>query len=304
LVLPRLDERQRAQALQDLGVAEVMVAPDSKWIGKPLGELELRARYHVSVLAARHRGEPHTTHLASQRLDFGDTLLVAGDWNDLTRMWEDRQHFVALTLPAEYRERLPARQRLPIAVGILVGMIAVMAFELMPNAAAALFAAMAMLATRCIGVDAIYRVISWKTVVLTAGLLPLATALTKTGATELMAHGLVSTLGTLGPIAMLVVVFLVTAVVGLFISNAATAVLVAPVALEAAQKLHVSPRALAMTVTIGCCAAFVTPVSSPVNMLVMEPGGYTFGDYVKIGLPLLLLTMVVTIALVAVIYPL
>jgi di/tricarboxylate transporter len=304
VVLPRLDERQRAQALQDIGVAEVMVAPDSKWIGKPLGELELRARYHVSVLAARHRGEPLTTRLGAQRLDFGDTLLVAGDWNDLTRMWEDRQNFVALTLPAEYLERLPARRRLPIAVAILLGMIAVMAFGVMHNAAAALLAALAMLATRCIRVDAIYRVISWKTVVLTAGLLPLATALTRTGATERMAHGLVSTLGTLGPVAMLMVVFLVTAVVGLFISNAATAVLVAPVALEAAQKLHVSPSAIAMTVTIGCCAAFVTPVSSPVNMLVMEPGGYTFGDYVKIGLPLLVLTMVVTIALVAVIYPL
>jgi di/tricarboxylate transporter len=304
VALPGLDERQRAQALQDIGVAEVMVAPDSKWIGKPLGELEPRARYHVSVLAARHRGEPITTHLPTRRVDFGDTFLVAGDWNDLTRMWEDRQNFVGLTLPAEYRERLPARRRLPIAVAILVGMIAMMAFGLMPNSAAALLAALAMLATGCIAIDAIYRVISWKTVVLTAGLLPLATALTKTGATELMVHGLVGTLGTLGPIAMLVVVFLVTAVVGLFLSNAATAVLVAPVALEAAQKLHVSPSALAMTVTISCCAAFVTPVSSPVNMLVMEPGGYRFADYVKIGLPLLLVTMVVTIALVALIYPL
>jgi di/tricarboxylate transporter len=235
VALPALDVRHRAQVLQDIGVAEVMVAPESKWIGRPLGELELRARYHVSVLAARHRGEPLTTHLGAQRLDFGDTLLVAGEWNDLTRMWEDRQYFVALTLPAEYHERLPAHRRLPIAVAVLVGMIAVMAFGLMPNAAAALLAALAMVATGCIRVDAIYRVISWKTVVLTAGLLPLSTALTRVGATELMAHGLVSALGTLGPVGMLAVVFLVTAVVGLFISNAATAVLVAPVALEAAQ---------------------------------------------------------------------
>jgi di/tricarboxylate transporter len=101
-----------------------------------------------------------------------------------------------------------------------------------------------------------------------------------------------------------VAVFLVTALVGLFISNSATAVLVGPVAIEAAQTLHVSPNAFAMTVSIGCCAAYVTPVSSAVNMLVMEPGGYAFGDYVRVGLPLLLLTMLVTVMLVALIYPL
>ncbi|MFO1422028.1 MAG: SLC13 family permease, partial [Candidatus Competibacteraceae bacterium] len=170
--------------------------------------------------------------------------------------------------------------------------------------AAALLAALGMIASGCIKLDVIYRAIGWKTVVLVAGMLPLATALTKTGATELMAHELVAALGALGPVAMLVVVFLVTALVGLFISNSATAVLIAPVAIEAAQALHVSPQAFAMTVAIACCAAYVTPVSSPVNMLVMEPGGYAFGDYVKVGLPLLVLTMLVTIVLVALIYPL
>jgi di/tricarboxylate transporter len=120
----------------------------------------------------------------------------------------------------------------------------------------------------------------------------------------LMANGLIAALGSLGPLAMLAAVFLVTALVGLFLSNSATAVLIAPVAIEAAQALHVSPHAFAMTVAIACCAAYVTPVSSPVNMLVMEPGGYSFGDYLKVGLPLLLLTMLVTTALVTVIYPL
>jgi di/tricarboxylate transporter len=135
-------------------------------------------------------------------------------------------------------------------------------------------------------------------------MLPLATALTKTGATDLMAKELVAALGSIGPIAMLIVVFLVTALVGLFVSNSATAVLIGPIAIDAAQALHISPYAFAMTVSIACCAAYATPVSSPVNMLVMEPGGYAFGDYVKIGLPLLLLTLLVTVALVAVIYPL
>jgi di/tricarboxylate transporter len=242
--------------------------------------------------------------LVDQTLDFGDTLLVAGDWADIGKLWDDREDFVVLTLPAEYQERLPARQRAPVAIGILVGMVVVMAFGLIPNSAAALLAALAMIVGGCVRLDAIYRIIRWKTVVLIAGMLPLATALTKTGATDLMAKELVAALGSLGPIAMLVVVFLVTALVGLFVSNSATAVLIGPIAIDAAQTLHVSPYAFAMTASIACCAAYVTPVSSPVNMLVMEPGGYAFGDYVKIGLPLLLLTLLVTVALVAVIYPL
>jgi di/tricarboxylate transporter len=179
-----------------------------------------------------------------------------------------------------------------------------MAFQLLPNSATALLAALTMVASGCVRLDDVYRIISWKTLVLIAGMLPLATALTKTGATTLMAHGLITTLGSLGPFAMLAALFLVTALVGLFISNSATAVLIAPVAIEAAQALHISPHAFAMTVAIACCAAYVTPVSSPVNMLVVEPAGYSFQDFAKVGLPLLLLTMLVTVALVAAIYPL
>ena len=300
--LPRLDERQRGEALQEVGAAEIMLAPESKLIGKTLGELEFRSRYHLAVLAVRHRGESLTTNLPDQALDFGDTLLVAGNWADIGRLRDDRENFVVLTLPAEYSERLPARKLAPVAVGILVVMVAAMAFELVPNSAAALFAALAMIASGCVRLESIYRVVSWKTVVLIAGMLPLATALTKTGATTLMANGLVTTLGPLGPISMLAVLFFVTALVGLFLSNSATAVLIAPIAIDAAETLHVSPRAFAMTVAIACCAAFVTPVSSPVNMLVMEPGGYAFSDYAKVGLPLLVLTMLVTVALVWAIY--
>jgi di/tricarboxylate transporter len=302
--VPRLDERQRSAALQELGVAELMLAPESKLIGKTLAALEFRARYQVAVLAMRRRGRPLTAKLTAQPLDFGDALLVGGDWGNISRLWQDRENFVVLTLPSEYQERLPARRRAPIAVGILVAMVAVMAFGLVPNAAAALLAALAMIATGCVALESIYRVISWKSLVVIAGMLPLATALTKTGATVLMANGLVTALGALGPVAMLAVVFLVTAVVGFFISNSATAVLIAPVAIQAAQTLHVSPRAFAMTVAIACGAAFVTPVSSPVNMLVMEPAGYSFGDFVKVGLPMMILTMILTVALVTVIYPL
>ena len=282
VALPRLDQRQRHEALQEVGVAEIMLAPESKLIGQTLREAEFSSRFDLNILAIRHRGERLTTQLEDQILDFGDTLLVAGGWGEIQRLRDEVEDFVVLTLPVEYSELMPARHRAPIAVGITVAMVA----------------------TRCVKLDAIYRIVNWKTVVLVAGTLPLATALSKTGATQMAAHGMVALLGSLGPLAMLAAVFLVTAVVGLFISNAATAVLIAPVAIDAARALHVSPHAFAITVSLGCCAAFVTPVSSAVNMLVMEPGGYSFGDYVKVGLPLLLLTMVVTVLLAALIYPL
>jgi di/tricarboxylate transporter len=304
VALPRLDQRQRHEALQEVGVAEIMLAPESKLIGQTLREVEFSSRYDLNILAIRHRGKKLTMQLEDQTLDFGDTLLVAGGWGEIQRLRNEVEDFVVLTLPAEYSELMPARHRAPIAVGILVAMIVVMALELMANAAAVLIAALAMIATRCVKLDAIYRVVNWKTVVLVAGTLPLATALSKTGATQMAAHGMVGLLGALGPLAMLAAVFLVTAVVGLFISNAATAVLIAPVAIDAAGALHVSPHAFAITVSLGCCAAFVTPVSSAVNMLVMEPGGYSFGEFVKVGLPLLLLTMIVSVALAAAIYPL
>jgi di/tricarboxylate transporter len=301
-VLPRLGERQRHEALQNVGVAEIMLAPESHLIGGTLRELEFRSRYGLSVLAIRHRGEPLTTNLENQPLDFGDTLLVAGGWAQIRVLRDDRENFVVLTLPAEYSELMPARHRAPIAVGIVVAMVVVMALELIPNAAAVLIAALALLASGCVKLDVVYRIINWKTVVLVAGTLPLATALAKTGATALMANGMVAALGALGPLAVLATLFLVTALVGLFISNSATAVLMAPVAIDAARALHDSPQAFAMTVALGCCAAYVTPVSSAVNMLVMEPGGYAFGDYVKLGVPLLLLTMLITVVLVGGIY--
>ena len=301
-VLSRLDERQRHEAFQEFGVAELMLAPESHLVGATLREVDFRSQHGVDVLAIRHRGEPLATDLDDRTLDFGDTLLVTGGWTNIRRLWDDRQNFFVLTLPAEFGELMPARHRAPIAVVILVVMVVIMASELIPNAAAVLIAALALVASGCVKLDAVYRIINWKTVVLVAGTLPLATALAKTGATTMMAHGMVAALGSLGPLAVLATVFLVTSLVGLFISNSATAVLMAPIAVDAARALNDSPQAFAMTVAIGCCAAYVTPVSSAVNMLVMEPAGYTFGDYVKLGVPLLLLTMFITVILVSVIY--
>lgn len=297
-----LPESERQRMLQDIGIAEVMPAPESKSVGASVKDLDFPSRFNLSVLGIRHRGQTVSRNLSEQKVDFGDTVLVGGNWHDIHRLSGDRRNFLLLNLPAEYEERLQAPGRARIAVAILVLMVTAMAMQLLPNVTLALIAALAMLATGCVPAEGIYRVISWRTLVVIASMLPLATALTKTGATAMMADALVRALGPLGPIMMLATVFAVTALVSLFVSNSATAVLIAPIAVEAAQALHVPPQAFAMTVAIACSAAFVTPVSSPTNMLVMEPGGYRFVDYVKVGLPMLVLTMIATVALVHLLY--
>lgn len=302
-VLPTpMEGRRRKKFLQAVGIAEVMLAPDTKFTGKTLEEIQFRSRYNATVLAIRRRGKPLTEDLAKTPLDFGDALLVNAGWPDILSLRDEREHFVVLTIPEEFRDVRPASKRSKIAIAIIGAMVAAMVFGLLPTVTAAMLAAVLLIGAGCVKLESVYQVIDWKSVVLIAGILPLATALTKSGVSHLISVWLVSALDPLGSLGMLAVVFMVTAVTGLFISNTATAVLIAPIAINAAQASGVSPHAFAMTVAIACSAAYVTPVSSPVNMLVREPGGYTFMDFVKVGLPLQLLTLVTTVVLAWVIY--
>lgn len=302
LELPPLKERGQKAAAHDMGLAEIILPPGSRSIGRTLREIQFRSRYSVTVLGVRRRGKPVTAGVGELRLDFGDVLLVSGSWPEILRLREEHDCFVVLTLPDEYRSIAPARRKVPAALIILGCMVVSMAFGFLPNVASAMLAAVALVTCGCVRLDAVYRVIGWQAVVLVAGILPLATAINKSGAMELISTGLVQVLGHLGPMAVLCVVFLLTSVTGLFISNSATAVIVSPLAINLAIAIGVSPHAFAMTVAIACSAAYATPVSSPVNTLVMDPGGYTFMDFVKVGLPLQMLTLMVTVVLAWMIY--
>ncbi|MFO1128210.1 MAG: SLC13 family permease [Rhodospirillales bacterium] len=299
------DERLRSAAGQQIGVAEVMLAPEAPLIGKTLRDAEFRKRRGLTVLAIKHRGKVlPQENLIDAPLDVGDLILVAGAWPLIARLQNDHEEFVVLRLPKELKSIPPRRNRATAALVVLAGMILAMTTGLLPNVIAVLLAALAMVAAGCVPAGQVYRSIGWSTLVLIAGMLPLATALENTGVTAVMASGLTQLLAELGPYAMLSVLFLITAVVGLFISNTATAVLIAPVAINAAQDLSVSSHAFAVTVAVACSCAFVTPVSSPVNTLVLEPGHYTFNDFVKVGLPLLVLSLIITVVMVGLLYPL
>lgn len=297
-------ERLRVAARQELGLAEVMLAPDARLIGKTLRQAGFRKRRGLAVVGIRHAGEVIEGNLIDTPLRFGDLILVVGDWGRIAGLQEHPGEFVVMRLPQEVKFVAPARPKAPVAIAILVAMAATMTFGLLPNVIAVLAAALAVLVTGCVPAKGVYRSIGWSTLVLIAGMLPMATALEKTGVTELMASGLTQVLAGTGAYGMLSVLFLITAALGLFISNTATAVLIAPVAISTAQTLGVSTHAFAVTVAVACSCAFATPVSSPVNTLVLEPGRYRFNDFVKVGVPLLLLSLVVTVVMVAALYPL
>lgn len=298
-----LDDRLRDAARAALGVAEVMLAPDAPLIGKSLREAAFRRRRGLTVLAVKRRGKLIDGNLLDVPLAFGDLILVVGGWPQIAGLDRDPGEFVVLRLPTELKTVAPRQRKAPVAVAIVAAMTLAMTFGLVPNVIAVLAAALAVVATGCVSAETAYRSIGWSTLVLIAGMLPLATALDATGVTRELAGGLTRLLADVGPYGMLAVLFLITAAVGMFVSNTATAVLIAPVAIGAAETLGVSTHAFAVTVAIASSCAFVTPVSSPVNTLVLEPGRYTFTDFVKVGLPLLVLALIVTVAMVGLLYP-
>ena len=287
-----------------LGLAEVALPPESTLPGKTIQQLAFRSRYRLNVVGLRRNGKALPGLLVDEKLKSGDTLLVAGSWKDIDRLHLLNRDFVLLSLPTEIKEVVPAARKAPYALFSLGVMIALMVSGVVSNLMAALIGCLLMGAFKCITMDSAYKSIHWPSLILIVGMLPFALALQKTGGVDLAVNGLMNLFGDAGPRALLATLFIATAVTGLFISNTATAVLMAPVAIATAQALGASPYPFAMTVALAASAAFMTPVSSPVNTLVLDPGGYRFSDFLKIGVPFTLLVLVVTVALVPVIFPL
>lgn len=288
----------------EVGMAEVTLTPDSAVLGKSLLEQGFRSRYDLNVVGLRRNRQALETPLLEEKLKLGDTLLVIGTWKAIRQLQGRSRDFIVLSLPAEVDEVAPAASQAPFALFSLAVMVVLMVTGVVPNVLAALIACVLLGASRCIDLDSAYRAIHWPTLLLIVGMLPFADALEKTGGIALAVHGLVQLLGGAGPYLILACLFSLTALIGLFISNTATAVLMAPVAIATAQQLGASPYPFAMIVALAASAAFMTPVSSPVNTLVLGPGRYRFGDFVKVGVPFTVLVMLVSVVLVPWLLPL
>ena len=295
-------ERERQFWRWEMGAAVVLIHPESTLVGKTIREAEFRSKHSAHVMGLRRDGEP-LPDFSEVKIRASDTLLVASSWSRLHKLQSQTHDFVVLEMPKEHAEVVPSYRRMPVALVILVGMVLLTLFDVVPLVAAVIMAAMAAVTTRCLTMNDSYRAIHWSSLVLIAGMLPLADALNKTGGTQFVVDHLLSAVGESGPQVMLTVLFFLTASLGLVLSNTASAVLVAPVAITAAKALGVSPYPFAVAVLIAASAAFVTPVSTPVVTLVVEPGRYKFMDFVKVGVPLLLVTYLVTLLLAPRVFP-
>ncbi len=290
-----LDALQSAE----VGIAELVLAPESKLPGHTLRELDFRERYGVTVLAVWRDGEVHRSDLRDWELRFGDAILVHGPRERLRLLARDRDLLV-LTEPAPPP---PRRERAPLAVGLLAAVLLPVLLGWVPIALAAVSGALLMVLTRCLTMEDAYRFIEWRAVFLIAGMLPLGLAMEETGAARFLADGVVGLAGPLGPRALLAAVFLLTALAAQVIPTAATVVLLAPIAYSAGTDLGVSPLPLLMTVAMAAAASLSSPVSHPANTLVMGPGGYRFTDYLRVGVPLNLIVFAIVVLLVPLLWP-
>jgi len=285
-----------ADRSQELGMAEAIVPADSDLVGGTLAQTRFRDRFGLTVIGLRRGGEALDRDVQDVDLQIGDTLLVIGPWSAIRNL--QSHDLVVINLPAEIDDVLPFQGKAPHAVFCLGLVIVLMVTQAVPNVHAALIGCLLMGALGCMDLSTAYRSIDWKTIVLIVGMLPFSTALQRTGGVDLVADGLMSVIGGAGTHAVLACLFAITALLGMFISNTATAVLMAPVAIAISEDLQASPYPFAMIVALAASTAFMTPVSSPVNTLVVTPGNYKFGDFVRIGVPFSLIVMAVCVLLV------
>ena len=312
--LTLLDGRTTEEAAQagksldfyDVGIAEIVLMPSSRLINRTIKEAGFRDKYNVNVLGIRRKTEYLLQKIGDTRIQSGDILLVQGTWNNISRLSNEDEEWVVLGQPLDEAAKVTLDYKAPLAAAIMLLMVAMMVFDFIPvdTVTAVIIAGLLMVLTGCFrNVEAAYKTINWESIVLIAAMLPMSLALEKTGASSFISNSLVSGLGTYGPLALMAGIYFTTSLMTMFISNTATAVLLAPIALQSAQQLGVSPVPFLFAVTVAASMCFASPFSTPPNALVMPAGQYTFMDYVKVGLPLQIIMGIVMIFVLPLLFP-
>jgi di/tricarboxylate transporter len=301
-VQPAKPKDEKALINREVGVAEALLPRRSTLIGKSLADLRFGSTYRLKVLNINRPGSSEQLDLQDTKLQFGDVLLVQGAWERIVDLKDSRRDFVVIGQPESMIEA-PTKNKARIALLILGGMLFLMITGMTSLTAAALLAALLMVITGCLTMDEAYDFIDWRSLFLIAGMIPLSTAMEKVGAVDAAANGLVNSLGTFGPLAVLAGLFLFTSLFTQFLSNTATTVIVAPLAFAAAVELQVQPHAFLMAVAVAASMAFATPVASPTNTLVMGAGNYSFSDYAKVGVPLIFISLLLVILILPLLFP-
>jgi di/tricarboxylate transporter len=285
---------------RESGLAEVLIPPRSPLVGERFFPGMVTESGDLIVLAIQRQGADLA---APAPLATGDTLLLQGTWSALDERLQPPEVLVVNSPDLVRRQAVPLGAGARTMIAVLTGMVVLLASGIVPPAVAGLLAAGAVLLAGILTVEQLYRAINWTTVILVGAMMPLSTAMQETGAAKLLAEGLVALVGDAGPYALLAGLFVLCAVLGQVISNTATALIVIPIAVVTAAEMGLSPQPVLMCVGVACAGAFLTPIATATNLMVMEPGGYRFGDYWKLGLPLLLWFFVLSVFLVPVIWP-
>ena len=307
-----LDDEQEGQrtfsgrlSFSEYGLAEVVVKHGSRLVGRRISDTDLRQTYGISVVGLQRNRSYITHRLSRATLQEGDMLLLQGTWEDIERLGAQENDLILLGEPATEASKAIISERGPVAAVIIFLMILAMIFNWLPPVMAVLMADILLILTRCFrSVKDAIGTISWESVILFAAMIPLATAMDNTGLSSMISGGIVSGLGTYGPYAVLAGIMLGTQLLTTFISNTATAVLFAPIALQAASALGVSPVPFMIGVSVAASMCFMSPFATPPNAMVMSVGKYSFMDYVRVGLPLQVIVIAAMVWLLPLFYPL
>ena len=293
IALPDLESDQ-------IGLVEATLSPHTTLAGKTLRQLHFREKYGLNVLAIWREGQAYYANLRDMALRFGDGLLLYGP-REKVKVLSSEPDFLVLTETDQETLRL---NKAPIALFIMGMVIFSVIIGWLPIFIAAVVGATFMVLTGCLTMEEAYREIEWKAVFLIAGMLPLGIAMQQTGAAQFLAEGVVSLVGGFGPRAVVAGLFIMTALAAQVMPTPAVAVLLAPIAITTANDLSMSPHALMMTIAMSASASFLSPIAHPANVLTMGPGGYRFIDYIKVGLPLTLVVLVVVLIVLPLFWPL
>ncbi|MBR5594122.1 MAG: SLC13 family permease [Bacteroidaceae bacterium] len=300
------DNESKNLDFYDIGVAEIVLMPSSSVLNKTIKEVEFRTKYNVSILGICRKNNYILQGLADETIHTGDVLLVQGTWSNIANLEKETNEWIVVGRPLEEAAKVTLDYKAPVAAVIMLAMIAVMVFDFIPIApvTAVILAGLLMVLTGCFrNVEAAYKTINWESIVLIAAMLPMSTALQKTGVSQLISQSLVTTLGDYNPMVLLAAIYFTTSLLTMFISNTATAVLMAPMAMSCAQSLGVNPVPMLFAVTLGASLCFASPFSTPPNALVKPAGQYTFSDYIKVGLPLQIILGVIMIFILPLLFP-
>lgn len=288
----------------DIGVAEAVVLSSSKLINKPVKDSGFRSKYGVNILGIKRKNDYLLNKVQFEKIQAGDSILIQGTWGNIDLLDNEESDLVVIGKPSEEASKMTIAHKSTTAAVILVAMVVAILFKVVPPVVAIMSASVLMILTGCFrNIETAYNTIRWQTIIFFAAMIPMATAMDKTGAFRIASTAVVDTVGVYGPYALLAAFYFGALLLTTFVSNATSVILFAPIAIQTAQDIGVSPYPFLFAVATASVMCLASPYSSPPNSIVMSPGGYSFMDYVKVGLPLQFIYMIVMIILLPLIYP-